>query len=43
MVLSQSSDFSFSNDPVGPATPTLFIKASIFFVFLFIFLNKSET
>ena len=43
MVLSQSSDLSFSSDPVGPAIPTLFIKASIFFVFFITLLKKSET
>ena len=36
-------DLNFSREPVGPAIPTLLIKASIFVVFFLIFSKKSET
>ena len=39
-VFSQSFDFNFSSEPVGPAIPTLLIKASIFFVFFLTFIKK---
>ena len=42
-VFSQSLDFNFSKDPVGPAIPILFIKASIFLVLFFNLSKNSKT